>query len=340
MKKQLLFVVSLITIFMASCSQNDDILNEVIDNDVLAKIEMSYEQRLKGYTPEEVAASKDESTPSTEPETVADAELMNLIQESVESSYSKTRVETRISGPLPYMGVFKHNTCGNFPELRIFMDCEDGGWTNVDEQAVNQNLLGTWIDGNNNIWMTFCIVTADRNDMVPLNTGALYFVGGNASLIQDNAKRLVTPKNNLSSLTFVERLHDNEDSNNMNEALYNGSKLSGSFNELGNKYPDYTPRPTYVGERNTQLTWMFPNFDPIKPFKPGFSYGVLSYRLPVSQCIKINIDDENKKNTNTVYEVSWSGTGYRRTQHTDPYKNTYKGMTATENTIYYVEVIK
>lgn len=89
---------------MASCSQNDDILNEVIDNDALAKIEMSYEQQLKGYTPEEVAAPKDESTPSTEPETVADAELMNLIQESVESSYSKTRVTTpRVGGAYPFM---------------------------------------------------------------------------------------------------------------------------------------------------------------------------------------------------------------------------------------------
>ena len=350
MKRNFLFLLSFVMILMTACSQNDEITDEV-NNSALAKAEMTYEQYLKGYTLEEVMAPKDEKTPTKTPETIADEELMALIKDSLEGTYSKTLVRTRAIGELlPYMGVFKVKTCGNYPELQVFMDCEDGGWTNV--KGVNglspeKNFPFTYVDGYNNIWMTFCLVLQDENFMVPVGTGALYFVGGNASLIQENAKRLVTTSNfvdpndvkNMPRMTFVERRHDNEDHSNKNKAIYKCVTVSGTYNTLGDKYPDFTPRPTYVGEKNTLLTWMFPTYKPINEFHPGFSYGVLTQWNDYN--FVLDIDDENGRNTNSAYKVIWSraGTGYHRSQNSSPYDNNYMGISTTANTVYKVKVI-
>ncbi len=343
MKKQLLFVVSLITIFMASCSQNDDILNEVIDNDALAKIEMSYEQQLKGYTPEEVAAPKDESTPSTEPETVADAELMNLIQESVESSYSKTRVTTpRVGGAYPFYGVFKHTTCGIYPELKIYMDCEDGGWTNVNEQLKDSRLQGTWVDGNRNIIMSFCVVMNDRTEFIPYGFGALYFSGGNAHHITQNGKYISSAISGNSVLEFIERFHDNEDSNPQNKfEIIDNAPIGQHSWDINDYQPDYTPTPTHVSTSNgnSLLTWVFNKGVPIKQFNPGFSYGLLCYNNKINNPeIHISIDDENKKNTNAAKLVQWHNTGYRR--NPDYTEQKYGDLIFGGNTDYFVKVFK
>lgn len=190
--------------------------------------------------------------------------------------------------------------------------------------------------------------------MIPVGYGALYLVGGNASLIQENCKRLITEQSsfvdpndvkNMPRMQFVEIWHDNEDHSNKNSATLNNVLLTGSSNELGDRYSHLTPRPTAVGEgvKNTLLTWMFPVYDPIKPFHPGFSYGVLFDNGPTtSSIITIGIDDENKDNKNSGFAVSWSrsGSGYVRSQHSYPYEDYYNGITTNANTTYKVAIIQ
>lgn len=350
MKRNFLFLLSFVIILMTACSQNDEITDEV-NNSALAKAEMTYEQYLKGYTLEEVMAPKDEKTPTKTPETVADDELMKLIQDSLESTYSKTRVRTRaIVELLPYMGVFKVKTCGNYPELQVFMDNEDGGdWARVEGvngfNSLDKNFPYTYVDGNRNTWLTFCLVMADQTYMIPNGYGALYFAGGNATLIAENAKKLM-PEQHVTdpdhsgyypTITFLERFHDNEDNNNKNKAIYKGVSTGPGYNPLGDVYPGFTPRPTYVGEKNTMLTWMFPTREPLKVFHPGFSYGVLThFDIPN---IEIHIDDENGKNTNSISKVEWmsTGAGYLRTP-LNRY-GSYNGISASENTVYKVKII-
>ena len=301
-----LLLMSATMLLVTSCSKDEN-LTEESEGLALAHTEMTYEQILKGYTPEEMAAPKDEMTPTTTPETKADPELAKLLQEASENSYSKTSTRAgSINGLLPYMGVFKVKTCGNYPELKVFMDCEDGGNTNINGALTDSRLPGTWSDKNKNITMTFCVVMNDQSYMIPVGYGALYLVGGNASLIQENCKRLITEQSsfvdpndvkNMPRMQFVEIWHDNEDHSNKNSATLNNVLLTGSSNELGDRYSHLTPRPTAVGEgvKNTLLTWMFPVYDPIKPFHPGFSYGVLFDNGPTtSSIITIGIDDENK----------------------------------------------
>lgn len=334
-----------VTLLATSCSKDENLMEDS-EGLALAQTEMTYEQILKGYTLEEMAAPKDETTPTTTPETKADAELMKLLQEASDNSYSKTSTRSgTVNGLLPYMGVFKVTTCGNYPELKIFMDCEDGGWTKFEGYQPEKQLPYTTIDKNHNITMTFCLVLQDQNVMVPKDMGALYFVGGNASLIQNNAEKLITKPGstypNLPRLAFVERWHDNEDHSNKNSATLNGGALTGGGNELGDRYANYTPRPTAVGNdvKNFLLTWVFSNYDPIKTFHPGFSYGVLTRWKDYN--LKICIDDENGKNKNDVSKVEWSGTSnkYIRKKQSDPYEDNYLGISVTENTSYNVKII-
>lgn len=344
-------------ILVTACSQNDEVMNEV-NNSALAQAEMTYEQYLKGYTLEEMMAPKDEKTPTKTPETVADEELMQLLQDSLEGTYSKTRVRTRaISELLPYMGVFKMKTCGNYPELQVFMDCEDGGdWARVEGVGglpPDKNFPYTYFDGNRNVWMTFCLVMADQTYMVPKGYGALYLVGGNASLIASNADKLIKegndyadPNNNKNwpRMTFIERFHDNEDHNNKNTAKYKGGTLNWIYNPFADKYPDFTPKPSYVAEKNTLLTWMFPECEPRNVFHPGFSYGVIAPSTSNSDCnFKIHIDDENGKNSNYIKKVMWDrrGTGYLRSNINVPsgYSPVVKGIQFTENTVYCVKSV-
>lgn len=343
-----LLLMSATMLLVTSCSKDEN-LTEGYEGLALAQVEMTYEQILKGYTPEEIAAPKDEMTPTTEPETIADDELKRLLQETRDSSYSKTntRVESARS-LLPFMGVFKVSTCGNYKEVKVSMDCEDGGFTNINDKLVESKIPGTWVDGNRNVIMTFCVVMNDQAYMIPKGYGALYFVGGQASLIAENAKRLIeepnlidpNSKENTPRMTFVERYHDNEDSDNMNTAVFNGITLGDKSVEFGDNYGSFTPRPSFFGKGvpNILLTWMFPRFNPIKPFHPGFSYGVLYDNGPVAGADAVlRIDDENKKNKNEVYNVEWHiGGGYNRSKHNSNY---YNGIVAEQNTTYYLKII-
>lgn len=335
MKRNFLFLLSFVMILMTACSQNDEITDEV-NNSALAKAEMTYEQYLKGYTLEELSLPKDELTPTKQRETIADDELMKLLRDSLENTYSKTRVSTRGNNNIyPYMGVFKVNTCGNYPELKIFMDCEDGGKTNINGGLTNNKLPGTWVDKNRNITMTFCLVMNDQNDFIPYRLGALYFVGGNTSLITEKAKRLV--KNSINGgVEFLERWHDNEDHSNKNSISITDPLNRHYGYGVNDNHLEYVPSPTYAGgDKNTMLTWIF-NLDfPIKQFNPGFSYGLLTQKASEAQ-IKIYIDDENGSNANTGKLVMWGETGWHRNLS---FSGNYYDLGLGSNTQYLVKIM-
>lgn len=61
MRKMFLLLMSATMLLVTSCSKDEN-LTEESEGLELAQIEMTYEQILKGYTPEEIAAPKDEKT--------------------------------------------------------------------------------------------------------------------------------------------------------------------------------------------------------------------------------------------------------------------------------------
>lgn len=344
MKKNLLFLMSLFTMTLISSCSQDETIGE-LDNSLLAQVEnvselndlsltqkeMTYEQYLKGYTLDELSTPKDELTPTTTPETVADAKLIQLLKDSLDNTYSKTSVSTKATNYYAFYGVFKVNTCGNFSEVKIFMDCEDGGWTNVENNSL---LPGTWVDGNRNIGMTFCVVGTDRTEFIAKNAHAALYFGG-ATLISNNANSLLQS----GHIEFVERYHDNDDKNNKNgiDITWRGDhKLD--FNYLTEIYQSAVPRPTYQ-DKNTLLTWIVNYGVPKTSFKPGFAYGLLNFHpYPASGQVVLNIDDENGSNANYCNLVQWHDKeGWVRNQDFNP--RVYKNLDLLYNTKYLVEII-
>ena len=321
MKRNFLFLLSFVMVLMTACSQDNELIGEA-ENSALAKVEMTYEQYLKGYTQEEVMAPKDEKTPTTTPETVADDELMKLLNDSLQNTYSKTSVSTR---------------SGTFPEFIYYMDCEDGGWTDINGKPTEPRLPGTWVDGNGNIWMSFCLVMADNNyDFIPFHTGALYFHGGNARHIAENGKKLCHAAAHPEipgGLEFLERAHDNEDNNNING--FNIINQQSYDYIMEDFFPDWTPRPTCIDTKNMLLTWIINKGFPIKQFNPGFSYGVLSLE---KTDIKISIDDENGKNNYRMTVAQWLEGGYWRNPSWTN-RGKYHDLILDQNSFYYVKII-
>lgn len=333
MKRNFLFLLSFVMILMTACSQNDEITDEV-NNSALAKAEMTYEQYLKGYTLEELSTPKDELTPTKQSVTIADDELMKLLQDSLKTTYSKTRVSTRGYNYIyPFMGVFKVNTCGNYPELQIFMDCEDGGSTNINGGVTDSRLPGTDVSKGRNITMRFCLVMNDQNDFIPHSTGALYFGGGSTSLISENGKRIST-----KGIEFVERWHDNEDHSNINSITITDplNRKEYGLSMMRDDHRNSMPAPTWVGHSNSFLTWIFNWGMPIKLFNPGFSYGVLTNFKSQAQ-IRIEIDDENGKNSNYVNLIQWGNTGWHK--NLDFNGKNLNDTQFGDNTVYYVKIV-
>lgn len=342
MRKMFLLLMSATMLLVTSCSKDEN-LTEESEGLELAQIEMTYEQILKGYTPEEIAAPKDEKTPSFEKETEADEDLRVLLQEAVDKSYSKTRNNNIIVGSdnTPAFGVFKVNTCGNYPELRVFMDCEDGNDTHI-----TGNLPGSTIDRNKNITLGFCIIQQkDHTLCVPKGYGYLYFVGAKRSVQNNGLGFEVMPDVYLygmikgGGMEFVERYHDNEDKSNKNSVSTTGLSKE-ELDEIKDLYPEseYTPKPSYVGETNTLLTWAYAINEPYHVFKPGFAYGVLPAQHNKDHDVEIYINDENKKNSNYANLVVWNGKKYERVRLLNKYE-TYGGIVNSENTSYHVKII-
>lgn len=276
----------------------------------LQKVVENYDAGLKGYA--ETKVVKDETKPTQDVEGFADASIIKAYQNSINNvmaisdpySTGKTKAGAvsyayPIFPPAKY-GVFKLNTCGGDRGFVYLMDCEDGGWTNV------QGLVGeTKIDANKNVEFNLCLVEPG------------YYGGG---------VLLLAPYNwspSEGSVDIIRRMHDNEDSDTQNIIRNNGGlTVSGPENQIWNCF--------FGG--NTVLTWMFSER---KENSPGYSYAVLTNDFTTHDG-SIHIDDENKKNINsaTLWRHRASGTtDIRDLIHLER----FRGIQHSENTVYYLK---
>ena len=227
-----------------------------------------YELVLKGYSIDELKKEKDELTPTTQEETVAEPWLIKAIQDSIaqiQFSYNnRTRTDAgAYTRAVAMEGVFKYETCGNYREFVYFMDCEDGGDTHS-----TGNIGATRVDGNGNVEFHFCVIPAG------------YATGGVLAFYLPNLY--------LDNMHVVKRHHDNEDHNNKNHIIDNAGLAS-----FGPNYFD----------KNTGFFWKIGG---ITSGKLSFKYGVIGTApIPGPHNI-LWIDDENGKNANQA--IRWTGT--------------------------------
>lgn len=258
----------IISVLLVSCENSnfiDDEINSVnvstseVSN-LIASYELSFEEpndfNIKGY---EDSGIKNETDSTTVPETVASEEIINYlkckIDEIKNAEFSKMKSE-RVADDLFRVGVFKIQTCGSYPEFVYFMDCEDGGWTSIDN-PFNQPFASE-VDRNGNFRFRFCLVPTSFYSGYVLHFGTA------------DPLSLVTTKN------VLERYHDNEDSKNQNNIE---SQPSG-LNYGGTHF-----------DKNTLFMWVFQEGS---GKNLGFQYGVIHE----FGTIQLNIDDENKSNSN------------------------------------------
>lgn len=280
---------------LASCASDEDLQDINTNEKELANMINDYELVLKGYSLDELKKEKDELTPTTQEETVAEPWLIKAIQDSIakiQLSYNnRTRTEAgAYTRAVAMEGVFKYETCGSYREFVYLMDCEDGGDTHS-----TGNIGTTRVDGNGNVEFHFCVIPAD------------YVTGGVLAFYQ--------PTYFYDDLWVVKRHHDNEDHSNTNHIKDNAGLTSFG--------------PTYF-DKNTGFFWKITPAS--KSSKLTFKYGVLGNApLPIAVKNTIWIDDENGKNANqAIVWDKWNNPiGYDL-----PADKNFHGITPGRNTIY------
>lgn len=278
----------------ASCSSNEELQNMGTNEDELASMTNDYELVLKGYSFDDLNKEKDELTPTTQKETIAEPWLIKAIQDSISQlqfSYNN-RMRTDAGAytrALAMDGVFKYETCGGYREFVYLMDCEDGGDT-----YSTGNIGATRVDGNGNVEFHFCVVPANS-----AGGGVLVFY---------------KPELSSTNLFVVGRHHDNEDHNNKNHIIDNAGLTSYG--------------PNYF-DKNTGFCWKI-EAATRRAAKLSFKYGTLGNGPMVSTRNILWIDDENGKNANiaTVWNM------HNPQGKELPADKNFYGITPGRNTIY------
>lgn len=199
---------------LASCSSDEGLQDIGTNGKELANMINDYELVLKGYSIDELKKEKDELTPTTQEETVAEPWLIKAIQDSIaqiQFSYNNhTRTDAgAYTRAAPLEGVFKYETCGRYREFVYHMDCEDGGDT-----YSTGNIGATRVDGNGNVEFHFCVIPAG------------YATGGVLAFYLPNLY--------AQNMHVVKRHHDNEDHNNKNHIIDNAGLASFGPNYFNN----------------------------------------------------------------------------------------------------------
>lgn len=313
MKKKMLLLVAIGSFTLMSCE--NDVISPNVESEVnlssdidqlIANYESSLDEMndfvIKGYVD---MSEKDEANPTQQEETTASSEIINYLKANIsyEKAMESSKMTRDVPGFLHYkVGVFKTTSCGNYREFIYHMDCEDGGWTNIDNP--HNESFATFVDKNKNIEFHMCVVD-----------GA--YLGGYALCLSPIEVNILVNNN----IMIVERYHDNEDSDNKNNVI---SDLKPA--------PDGSIGGSKFGN-NTLLSWIY---DPIgkgatQPY--GISYGVISDAGRVT----INIDDENKSNSNWARYYDYS-----KNDNIGPFdmknKEWFMGFNCWENTSYKVNI--
>ena len=79
------------------------------------------------------------------------AEIMGRLEVAKEKV-----MRTAYSAASPRVGVFKVGSCGNYKYLAIVIDCENGR----SKTRVEGNVGDSFVDGNDNMHLEFCLVEA------------------------------------------------------------------------------------------------------------------------------------------------------------------------------------
>lgn len=303
MKKSLL----LLSCFLFFSCSEDQIENQLIDKELSFLLEEYEDAVLKGYTP----PVKDEANGEIEEVTIGDKSIKEKIQDLIDLSYSKTAITTKANN-ISKVGVFKHSTCGSYPEFHYFQDHQDNGHT----QSIG-DIGATSVDRNKNTSWKFCLVPASTSD-----GGSAIDYGGGVLLL---VRKLFYRSSPLQTSIVYYRLHDDEDSSNKN-----------SIQEYGglSKLQDY------IGEclfnKNTGFTWIYlegSSNNKVLPFK----YGVLSNNFNDRSGL-LRIDDENSRNVNYITKARWrSPVIVGETNFWELENGIYNGINATSDTEYAIK---
>jgi len=257
-----IFVITLF--FLISCEkEQDNIETETSLTEEIGKVETIYQEGdIKIENVNE--GSKIESD--------ADFSLKDKIRDELEASYSKTHILKSGSNSV---GVFKSGSCGSWPVLDVFMDCEDKNPATSTSGWVGDS----YRDGNKNVHLQFCVVDNAYFEHTNVDFAVLNLEG------------------NLPwGISRIARYFDNEDKNNTNSVTYNGSSYSGW---LGDCHFGGNTRLSFYYYPKTS-SHSFPSL--------GISYGVLG-RFGSDQG-SIYTDDEDKNNANWCYLDLFNGSSY------------------------------
>ncbi|MBI4649138.1 MAG: hypothetical protein HY738_21740 [Bacteroidia bacterium] len=220
-----------------------------------------------------------DSTYNKEKEEINDGVLREKIISAILDSYTKTKVLS--SKSTAQFGVFKDGSCYGYPELDIYLDCEDHnpltekfGWTG-----------NSYVLDNKNADLQFCIVAGYDIFHRTNKDYALLLLG-----------------DFVQGYDYYERWITNEYENNINKTTLNGVQIYNT----GDEYDDannlfYTDGHPYTsGEDSYYITILFFNFFPkttdgsmnnFPDFGLPMSYGVLG-RFGTHQGY-IYLDDED-----------------------------------------------
>lgn len=255
-------LLTFLSIALFSCSKDDDLTSQIATlSDDIQKIETALE---------EGSAKNENLKDGPKTETKLNNRLVEKIRLELQESYSKQ--ESYLKSGSNLVGVLKNGSCGNYPELSIYMDCEDSRSASRDYGWTGSSM----VTGAKNIRLKFCVVNNAYFERTNVDFAIL---------------RITSDK--PAGINIIERYFDNEDNSNANSVSYNGNNISGW---LG---------PNHFGG-NTRLSFLYypkryandwPNL--------GISYGVLG-RFGSNQGY-IHSDDEDRKNANWCYMDKWTG---------------------------------
>lgn len=294
MKQKNFFVGVLTMAVLASCGENSGLMDNEQGLNALTR---SYEVALSDEDGEKIETRAHKDTIQA----IMDAYVTDMMNRD---AIAKEKVMRAVYSESNLVAVFKVGSCGSYKELEILVDCED----RRGKSNTGGNVGDTYVDGNENVHLQFCLVEANR-----------YYPGG-VLLINR------TPSCPYNLENIVVRGHDTEDSNEQNIA----SGTHSSYND-NNELSQWL---TQVG-RNVNLAWGFPKGDPLYyPVGPvsGIKYGLLS-GLGASTGT-IFFDDEDSSNKNFLQ--LW----HRNTFDKDLGEGLHVsyGIEANKNTTYNVSV--
>lgn len=312
--KNNVFMAAIALAMCCSCSDSNYLLDTEQE---LAKLESEYEtgkykeEKIVGEDgPEKIETSADALKLQASMDEYV-VELMNR------SAVAKEKVmRTAYSSTNSVVGVFKISTCGSLKELTVGLDCEDHN----EDSGISGNVGASYVDGNGNVRMIFCLANADR-----------YYPGG--VLLVDHINYSIRYTSGIySALRQVDafvRHHDLEDNKPANYISSNDER--------------YTSKELLKGhtkiDNDATLAWGFPPKFSYFDFYDYYGTGSVDYGLLTPNRASTGIiycDDEDNNNANWIKKFNL---GYSEDNSiTYAYARDEYGVLTTINTTYSVSL--